>query len=607
MTSAEWKQASDSENKKRNFSLLFSASVLLLCFGGLASRLFYLQILQGEDFERQARSTYTYIMTEAAPRGIIYDREGRVLASNKQSASLVVLPAIVIENGVGEIAARLAPILDEAPAKLKAEILALKRFGLKPVIWRKKLSIDQIAQIFENQLSLPGLNVQEEANRHYAYGEALAHVIGYTGQIDEKELGASSERSLNDIIGKYGLEKSYDATLRGQDAKHLIDVDHRGQPVQEVNFNSISANEPKSGSDLQLTLDLDLQKLAYEKLGELKGAVIMVDIPTGEVLALVSKPSFDPNIFTGQVKPKQWQDLNLHKVFVNRAISPYAPGSIWKPLVLLSALETGAVKKGEKLAVSGAYFMNGVRFGDWTSKTGIMGLTQALAWSRDTAFYRMAVRMKADDITSLASKFGYGQKTGLEIPGEKEGDLPSKDWLLKRKISWYPGNTLHYSIGQGYLTVTPAQAVRMTVGIASGGTLPRLKLVKAIGESIPERLSDEQVELKAESLKIVQAGMSECVQSGTCQVVKNKDYLIAGKTGSAEAPPNKKTHGWFISYAPADNPKVAIAVFAEAAGHGGAVAAPIAKPLLELYFKKYLPKPVPVSPAPLAKTKESKP
>lgn len=562
--------------------------ILVLSFFAIVSRLFFLQVILGTSYKEQAQENTTYILTQAAPRGIIYDREHRVLASNKQSPSVVILPSIVLSHNLNLISRKLAQILNESPSKIKQELLKLNKNDAKPFTFRTNLTLEEVASIYENQFDLPGITVQQQSARHYVNGSVLAHVLGYTGEVNASEMKDNADRKFHDIVGKYGIEKVFDLDLRGENAYKRIRVNRHGQPVERIDLDDVSSAKSKSGKDITLTIDLDLQRVAEESMKNMNGAVVVSDIRTGEVLVLVSKPGFDPNLFTSKVSGQLWQEINSKQTFINRAISAYPPGSIWKPLVMLVALEKKVVKPGDKIPVSGAYYMGSTRFGDWTSATGIFTLQKALAWSRDTAFYRMAIHMSDKDITSWGKKFGAGQKTGIELQGESKGLVPDEKWKAKHlKSKWYPGYTLHYSIGQGYLLLTPVQVVRMLSGLATGNTVPRLHIVKQLGNQLPHKVSASHFEVSEAAYRVVREGMIECVDSGTCQATKLPNIRMAGKTGSAEAPPFKRTHGWYAGYAPVDNPEIAIVVFGEAAGHGGAVSAPVAKQVLLAYFKKY--------------------
>ncbi|MDJ0625254.1 MAG: penicillin-binding protein 2 [Candidatus Caenarcaniphilales bacterium] len=576
--------------KSNDLRPIFSFVLILLAFLAIFSKLFHLQIIQGPEYVKQAQENTTFILTQMAPRGIIYDREHRVLASNKQTPSIVILPSVILKRDLEKISNKLGFILNKKPEEIKEKLLKLDEDDSRPFTLQTKLSLKQVAAIYENQYELPGVTVQQQSARHYVNGTLLSHVLGYTGKISAKELETYKNKKMHDVIGKYGIEKIYDELLRGQDAYKRIRVNRIGQPIERVNLEDVASAKTRSGKDITLTIDLDLQQAAEKVLEEkgFRGAIIMIDVRSGEVLALVSKPDFDPNVFTVKIPDSMWREISTKKIFLNRAISSYPPGSIWKPVVLLAALESGAVKPREKFKVSGAFYLGRTRFGDWTNKRGVFTLQKSLAWSRDTAFYQMAQRMSDEDITKWGKMFGAGQATGLELDNESLGIVPDKEW--KQKVlnsNWYPGNTLHYSIGQGYLLMTPAQAVRMTAGLANETYLPKLHLIKQIDKQLPPKVTHEPIKASSERLKIVKEGMVECVESGTCQIIKMPNLTAAGKTGSAEAPPNRKTHGWFIAYAPKENPEIAIAAFAEAAGHGGSVAAPMAKEVIKAYFEKY--------------------
>ncbi len=582
-----WSNLSDKTRSDLRPTL--AIGVLIFAFLTLIARLFYLQIVQSESYQEQVQQNTTYLLTLAAPRGLIYDREHRVLASNRQSASIIILPSVVHKHNLKNIAQTLALILGKKPLTILNKLKNLDEKDARPFTLQTDLSLAQVSAIYENRFALPGITVQQQSARHYNYGPLLAHVLGYTGKISSEELNNNAERRrLNDIVGKYGLEKLLDEDLRGEPAYKRIQTNRHGQPIESINLDDVSSAQPTSGKDLTLTIDLDLQKIAEDKMKDLRGAIVMIDVRTGEILAIVSKPSFDPNLFTSKVSSSLWKEMNSKQAFLNRALSAYPPGSIWKPLVLLAALETKAVKPTEKLKVSGAYYLASFRFGDWTSNSGVFSLQKSLAWSRDTAFYQMAVRMSDKDITNWGKRLGAGQKSGIELKDESIGCLPDEKWKAKHlKQGWYPGYTLNYSIGQGFLLLTPAQAVRLTAGIATGESTPKIHLIKQIGNQLPTKPKLDTFETNPEFLKVVHEGMLECVESGTCQATKIQGLQIAGKTGSAEVPFSKKTHGWFVGYSPYKNPEIAIVVFTEAAGHGGSVAAPLAKDLFQLYFSKY--------------------
>lgn len=579
----------------------FSAIFIIFCFSLVLLRLAYLQIVKGASYREEARQSASFIpVISNAPRGVIYDREGRVLASNKKYNSLIVLPSVLLahRSKLNNICRTLSKILKESEYELREKLENLKSDDSRPFTLYKDLTFEQVVALSEHHQELFGITVQHQDARYYMYGDMFAHTIGYTGTVSKEELeGEYKNLSLNDIVGKYGLEKVFDHYLRGKSTPKVIRVDRQGQPIEEVDVKSLSEDESsKPGKSLTLTLDLDMQKVAYEALGEMKGAAIMIDAKTGEVLALVSKPAFDPNMFTTKLSGSQWSKLNSANLFLNRALSSYPPGSIWKPIVLLAALQAGAVKPGDMIPVSGGYYLGSHRFGDWTGQTGIFTLQKVLAWSRDTAFYRMADQAQPRHVTDTqitywGKKAGAGKRTGLELEDESSGLIPDKEWQKKHLDGiWRPGYSLNYSIGQGYLLVTPAQAVRMAAFFGNKGKTPKLRLLKQVAQKEYYKSAEiDEAQVDNEFMKIVREGMTECVESGTCAITRVPWTTSAGKTGSAEAPPHKRTHGWYICFSPVEEPEIAIAVFGEGAGHGGSVSAPVAKKMLEAYYRKHHP------------------
>ena len=579
--------------------LLTSASLLSFCFLLLLYRTFDLQVLKKHFYSKRVRESTTYILEQEAPRGIIYDRDKRVLASSKQSASLIVFPSILLNlrtEKKKKVLTSLSAILSLSTETLEKVLKKLSKKDSRPYTLQKNLSLLQVATIYEHRLDLPGIAIQKQAARYYLNNSLLAHVLGYTGKVSPKELASNPSYRLNDTVGKSGVEKALDRELRGKKAYYRLQVDRYGQPIEKVDLEQIERRRPDPGKNVTLTIDLDLQKLAEKELEDYDGAVVMLDSQTGEILVLASNPGFNPNLLVSNLTNQLWNTLNQKKVFINRAISAYPPGSIWKPLVILSALESGSISPRQKFKASGAFYLGRTPFRDWTSKQVLADLKYTIAWSRNTVLYQIARELKDKEhtINQLAEKFKIGQKTGVKLLDESPGEIPNQEWKLKMKrrnknFAWYPGNLLHYSIGQGYLLMTPLQAARMTAGIANNGNLPKVFLVKQIEGAPPTESSLEKIELSPQNLQLIKEGMMLCVKSGTCQASKLRKLKveIAGKTGSAENSQQAKTHAWYVAFGPYVNPKVVISVFLSGAGHGGSKAAPVARKLLEAYFEKY--------------------
>jgi penicillin-binding protein 2 len=586
--------------------------VILTAMALLVARLVWLQILQNKYYKGRSVENSTRVIFLRAPRGIIYDRHGNLLATNKQSLSMTVIPRQIEE--VDDLAERLARVLDTSQTRAyRHQTLDTDAFGnqvedrpvssvdeirlrllrakesdsVMPVVIERDVDLATVGRFYEQKMWLPGVDILPDISRNYPHGELTAHILGYTGEIPQDWLERTPERRMGDIVGKDGVERIFDTQIRGIDGEQRVRVNASGHSLSAETSQPVVTKEPKAGQPLVLSIDVDLQKAAYEALGDRKGAVVACDPQTGEVLALVSRPSFDPNVFTKKITPAIWKRLNApdHPLY-NRALSGFPPGSIWKALTLLAALDSKAVKPDTRLHVSGGISLGGFFFGDWTGKSGIMDLVQCLAWSRDSAFYQMALKMKPEQIKLWANKFGAGRPTGIELPHEKKGLVPDSEWKEKNlHEKWYPGNTLHMSIGQTFLEVTPVQGARIYAGLGMKGQVPNLHLAMKIADRQIPVPAKEKVTVKPEYMEVVSKGLKAVVAGGTGGATRLANIEVAGKTGSAEAPPaGSKTHAWFCCYAPADKPRIAICAFVEHGGHGGSTAAPIAKVVLEKFF-----------------------
>jgi penicillin-binding protein 2 len=562
------------------------ALVIVLSMLALFARLVWLQIIEGSYYKAQAVENSTRVTFLRAPRGNIYDCHGNLLATNKQSLSLIAVPAQL--DDVSYLAAKLSGILSSPQPKIYAALLKAKASGsVLPVVIERDLDMEVVSRFYEKKLFLPGIDILPDISRSYPGGELAAHVLGYCGEITESQLARRPSRKMGDIVGQDGIERLYDDQLRGIDGEQRVRVNAMGQALSPETSKPQITRKPTAGKSIVISLDLDLQKAAYDALGARSGAIVAIDAQNGEVLAMVSRPSFDPNVFTRKITPDVWKKLNApnHPLF-NRALSGFPPGSIWKAITLLAALEAKAVKPDTKLHVSGGVSLGGFFFGDWTGTTGLYDLVKCLAWSRDSAFYQMALKMTPEQIKICALKFGAGRPTGVELRHESKGLVPDSQWKLRvYKEKWYPGNTLHMSIGQTYVQVTPTQAARIYAGLGMKGRVPNLHFAKKIGDRLIPPPAPEIVKTNPVYLKVVLDGLKAVVASGTGGATRLGNVEVSGKTGSAEAPPiGSKTHAWFACYAPSDKPQIAISCFVEHGGHGGSTAAPLARAVLEKYF-----------------------
>lgn len=562
------------------------AVVIALAISALMTRLVWLQVLQNKYYKARAVENSTRVTFLRAPRGIIYDRHGNLLATNKQSLSMVAIPNQL--EHVQELARKLARILDLPVGKVHNQLLKAKASSsVLPYVIERDLDMKIVSNFYENRLFLPGIDIMADISRNYPQGEIAAHVLGYCGEITQSQLPKRPERRMGDIVGQDGVERLYDVQLRGVDGEQRVAVNAMGQSLSKETAKPVVTREPQAGLPMVLSIDLDLQRAAYQALGDRSGAIVAIDPQTGEVLAMVSRPSFDPNVFTRRITPADWKKINApsHPMH-NRALSGFPPGSIWKAVTMIAALENNVVKPDTKLHVSGGISLGGFFFGDWTGSTGLYDLVKCLAWSRDSAFYQMGLKLKPEQIKDWALKFGAGRPTGVELRHESSGLVPDSAWKLRvYKEKWYPGNTLHMTIGQTYVQVTPAQAARIFAGFGMKGQVPNLHFALKIGERQIPPPRPEKVKMKPENLKVVLDGLKAVVASGTGGATRLGSVEVAGKTGSAEAPPiGSKTHAWFACYAPADKPRIAVASFVEHGGHGGSTAAPLAKQVLQKFF-----------------------
>jgi len=576
----------DSINFKNKVLVGITLSLALI----LASRLFYLQIFQYKTYTQRAQYSTSRISIIAAPRGIIYDRNKNIIATNKQSISIVAYPnKLKTEEERIKTYNILSKILDTNKDKLKRTLLKLPENAPLPIRLQSNLSVKEATLIIEKQHMLPGIDIQEEPIRFYPNNELAAHVLGYIAQIDEEELSKRPERKLGDLVGKAGIERLFDDVLRGKDGKKIVGVDRFGKPINPSYKHSTIEIQSIPGRNIDLTIDINLQSVTEEALKNsmASGSALVVNSNTGEILALASYPAFDPNVFTKPISLNIWNQFIANKVFLNRSLLAYAPGSIWKPITLFAALDAKVIKPDDKLKVGEAVYLGSTRFGDWTSKEAVYSLQESLAWSRDTAFYQLAQKLTPEDISRWGLKLGAGRKSGIELIGEEVGIVPDSKWKEEQiGEQWYPGNTLHYSIGQGFLLITPLQIARIYSAIANGSKVPKLQLIKTIDRYIKPLQIAESYKVDPSYLEIVREGLEMCVDSGTGGVSKLENVKVAGKTGSAEVVGSKKTHSWFVAYAPAENPEITVVVINEKAGHGGSVAAVVAKKILSNYFKE---------------------
>lgn len=572
------------------------AIVLGLCFLLLA-RLWYLQVVQGKELLKQSESNRTRLLSVRAPRGTILDRKSRTIASSRPQFVVLATPEIL--NKQPEAMSTLAAILQISKSDLMSIIKKGDGRPGSPMRVAMDVGLDKVAMIGELRTRLPGVSVELDHIRDYRLSSSICHVVGYLGKISQNEMDNAKANKLeygpNDYVGKTGLEKQYESELRGTDGGKQIEVNAMGRAVR------ILGEKPSlPGQTLKLTIDSDLQAAAYKALGRQVGGVAAIDPNSGAVLAMVSTPGFDPNLFAKSVDPQAWKNImaNRNHPMLNRSLTnAYPPGSVFKPMVAIAGLKYDACTKYTSTYCSGVKKLGNRRFRCWTVHRGV-DFIKALSESCDIWFYELGLRLHIDRMASVVKQFGIGKATGIDLPNESRrkngslGTMPDAEWKKKRfGESWYPGDTLNTSIGQGYVLVTPLQMAVATAALATDGKVRRPYIVDEILDSQGKLVRKtkaklvKQVEAAPEYFELVRNGMRAAVVSGTGRVVDMPGIAVAGKTGTAQAPPHA-AHGWFICFAPVENPQIAIACVVEHGKHGASTAAPVCRAILDVYFGK---------------------
>ncbi len=584
--------------------------LILLLTSGLIVRLVYLQIVGHEHYATLAKDNSIKIEPLVPTRGIIYDRHGKVLADNTQSFSLDLIPEQITD--LDDTLLRLQKLLDISDEKIdqyQKQRKRQKRFVSTSLLI--SMSVEDIAKFAVVRPYFPGVDIQARLVRHYPYADLASHVVGYVGRINEAEMKVLpiAEYRGSSHVGKIGIEKTYETALHGKTGYAEIETN-----VQARAINTVNSVLPIPGDNLYLTLDIDLQKTAYDALGDFNGAVVAIDIKTGGVLVFASRPGFDPNPFVIGIANDAYQALQSseNQPLFNRALRGlYPPGSTIKPFIALAGLEYNAISAGHKLFCPGYYQLPNVshHYRDWKKGGhGSVNMTEAITQSCDVYFYSLASTLGIDRMHDFLQHFGFGEKTGIDLTGEKSGLMPSREWKRNRRNqSWYPGETLITGIGQGFLQVTPIQLAKATATLANNGNIVTPFLVKNTEHSDVEDLAIEEsqpdnIAIKPENINTIISAMVNVIhdQHGTAKSIgKDINYQIAGKTGTAQvfnikqdAKYNEndidfklRDHALFISFAPADDPKIAVAVIVENGGHGGSVAAPIAGKVIKQYLQ----------------------
>ena len=578
----------------------------------LLLRLWHLQVLEGRRFFTLSTNNSLRVVPVEAPRGFILDRNREIVVENRPSFDVFVTPEDVDRNP--EVVRTIAEVLGMDPEAVKALLAEGEDRPYQPVLLRKGIDERTLTALEERKLDLPGMSLRIRPARSYPTEGMAANLLGYVSEVSQAQL---ARREFQDFrpgehLGQAGIERRFDAFLRGIDGGEQIEVDARGRALREL-----SRVEPRSGLNLVLTLDKRLQAAAEEAMRNMDGAVIVLNPSTGEVLAMVSKPSYDPNLFTQRLTADEWRDLihNPKHPLQNRALqAQYPPGSVFKLVTAMAALENGAITPETRFFCGGSFSLGRFTFADWKKGGhGTLDLRGAIANSCNVYFYQTALKTGIDEMARVATEFGLGQPPNLGLGDEARGIVPTPAW--KKQVqgdAWYPGNTVITGIGQGLVIVSPMQIALMVSAIANGGILYRPWIVKRVeslqGETIEEYEPEivRRVSIRPETLEVVREGMLAVVNRGTGGRARIPGIAIAGKTGTAqvvrkeEAKRSKdltlKDHGWFAGFAPFENPQIAVVVLAENAGFGGQVAAPVAKAIFEAAFRAPRPAAAPQDP-----------
>jgi penicillin-binding protein 2 len=593
--------------------VLVALAFILLCFGLLAARFVYLQVVRHEYYHTRAEDNRIALVPVVPNRGMIVDRNEAVVARNYAAYTLEISPSKVdhLESTIDALS-RIVDIDARDRRRFRKLLDESKHFDSVPI--RTRLSDEEVARFVVQRYRFPGVDVQARLFRDYPNGALASHVVGYIGRINERDMQQIEERGREanyrgtDHIGKSGLEQSYESELHGLTGVEQVEVDAGGRAVRLLDRKA-----PTAGNTLTLTLDLELQRVAEQAFGERRGALVAIEPSTGGVLAMVSTPTFDPNLFVDGISTQDWKALNESPdhPLINRAVySAYPPGSTFKPFMALGALEIGVRTAAQSISDPGYFILGGHQFrDDKRGGHGTVDMYKSIVQSCDTYYYQLANDMGIEAIARFMHGLGFGQRTGIDIDGESEGVLPSAEWKRKRfkkpeQQRWYAGETISIGIGQGYNAYTPIQLAQATAAVANDGVMFRPHLVKYVTNSLtgerrmiePEPL--RRLGYKPEHLATIKQAMVGVNLEGTGRrAFAGAPYTSAGKTGTAQVfslrgaeyrasaiRERLRDHGLFIAFAPVDKPRIALAVLVENGGFGAQAAAPVARQVIDYYL-----------------------
>lgn len=567
-------------------SIVMIISITGFLFGGIVWRLAYLQLEKGEVNKAKAEENRIRTVPKPPVRANIFDRRGKVLATTRLSHSAYLWPKAQKQTNWEQIKQVLAQILNLPPEEIqqKVEQAGFNYPSLIPIA--RSLTPEQITAIEEYRPELRWVEVDIDRVRYYPNGKIAAHVLGYTGEINQEELNAKKKDGyrLGDVIGKMGVEESFESKLRGAWGGLKLEVDGSGKVLR-----FLGEDAPKSGQDLTLTIDLEVQKAAEKALGQQRGAIVALNPHNGAVLAIASYPGFDPNVFSTRITPEVWQQLQAQgNPFLNMALRGFPPASTFKIVTDTAGMESGKFPPNTVLGTYAALNVGGTYFREWNhAGFGPMGYVGALSWSSNTFHGQIGRGVGGETLIKWARNYGFGQKTGIELQGETPGLIADDAWKRRNfnDWGWTVGDTVNMSIGQGFTLATPVQVAVMFSATANGGYRVKPHLLETDNQA--KQAERVNLNLKPSTISTLRNGLRGVVTGGTGTRLNVPEVpSAAGKSGTAEAPPGKP-HAWFGAFAPFERPEIVVVAFAEhSGGGGGSVAGPMVRQVMEVYFQQ---------------------
>lgn len=594
------------------FRIRIYTAVVLILFSVLCGRLWYLQIIQGHTYLVQSEENRIRLLRIKSPRGIISDADGFALVRNRPSFNVFLIREDVEALGytktekqaaLEETAERLEELLPISKDDIITKVKKSTRPKFEPILIYRDVNLKTVAYLEEHKIELPGVIVEVEPLRYNIYESGASHVVGYLGEIDEEQLKSFPDAYQGDLIGKSGIERTFNLYLSGKAGGKQIEVNAHGREL-----GVISQKNPIPGDNITLTLNLHIQLLAEEALGDQSGAIVAINPQNGHILAMVSHPAFNPNLFAGGISSEEWKRLvnNPGKPLRNKTIqNHYAPGSTFKPMIGSALLQNHVVREHDALHCSGSVSLANTTKKCWKAGGhGNVTIKQAIEQSCNVFFYRAGLELGIDELARYAFSYGFGAKSGIELPNEEPGLIPTRDWKQETiGDRWYPSETMDAAIGQGFITVTPLQLANMTAAIANGGHLYRPMIVNKITAANGDPIQEYEptligkIPVDERNLKIIREGMQMVIHGdrGTGRAAKLEEVKVAGKTGTAQVvrlqqsvqedlPEQLRDHAWFICFAPVEKPEIAMAILVEHGMKGSQSAAPVAKYILERLY-----------------------